>query len=122
MHFRTASVIDEAGGARRCLARRRRHLLAAHDTITTSACSRTVGGGRRALTNPYGGGSNILTEVACHQDYRGNRPLPMLINVWNMRFIEGQEIGDEPPMVQAQLAHAPDEKSPAASPIVRRSR
>jgi hypothetical protein len=30
----------------------------------------------------------------------------MLINVWNVRFLEGQELGEEPAMIQAQLAPA----------------
>ena len=106
VHFRTASIIDEAGGAR----------VASHDVAGIYSPRTTYYDlGMRphswwrtsSLTNPYGGGSEILTAIGCHQDYRGNRPLPMLINVWNMRFIEGQEIGDEPPMVQAQLAHSP---------------
>jgi hypothetical protein len=105
VHFRTASVIDEAGGARVAAL----DLAGIYSPRTTeydlemrpSSWWRTA-----SMTNPYGG-SNILTEIVCHQDYRGNRPLPMLINVWNVRFIEGQEIGEEPPMVQAQLAHAP---------------
>ena len=102
VHFRTASVIDEAGGAR----------VAALDVagiysprtteyvleMTPHSWWRTA-----ALTNTYGGGSGILSEIPCHQDYRGNRPLPMLVNVWNVRFIEGQQLGDEPPMIQAQL-------------------
>jgi hypothetical protein len=106
VHFRTASVIDEAGGARVAAL----DLAGIYSPRTTeydlemrpSSWWRTA-----SMTNPYGG-SNILTEIVCHQDYRGNRPLPMLINVWNVRFLEGQEIGEEPPMVQAQLAHAPE--------------
>ena len=104
VHFRTASVIDEAGGARVASL----DLAGIYSPRTTEYDleMRPYSWWRTAsLTNPYGA-SNILTEVPCHQDYRGNRPLPMLINVWNVRFIEGHEIGDEPPMIQAQLAHA----------------
>lgn len=103
VHFRTASVLDEAGGARVAaldLAGIYSPQTTEYDLeMTPYSWWRTA-----AVTNPYGGGGNMLSEIVCHQDYRGNRPLPMLINVWNVRFLEGQQIADEPAVVQAQLA------------------
>ena len=105
VHFRTASVIDEAAGARVAAL----DLAGIYSPRTTryDLEVQPYGWWRTAsMTNPYGG-SDFLTAIPCHQDYRGNRPLPLLINVWNVRFIEGHEIGEEPAMVQAQLALAP---------------
>ncbi|MEA2733644.1 MAG: hypothetical protein QOE14_95 [Humisphaera sp.] len=105
VHFRTASLIDEAGGARVAAI----DLAGIYSPRTTEYDLEMspYGWWRTAsLINSYGG-SELLTEIPCHQDYRGNRPLPMLINVWNVRFIEGQQIGAEPAMVQAQLTRVP---------------
>jgi hypothetical protein len=105
VHFRTASVIDEAVGGRVAAA----DLAGLYSPQTTEyefqyspyGWWRTAG-----VSNPYNG-SNLLMQVPCHQDYRGNRPLSMLINVWNVRFIEGQEIGTGPAFVQTQLKATP---------------
>jgi hypothetical protein len=107
VYFRSASVIDEAGGARVAaldLAGIYSPQTTEYDLeMTPYSWWRTA-----SQTNPWSGGSNMLTEIACHQDYRGNRPLPMLINVWNVRFIEGVQVGDEPAMLQAQVTQLPD--------------
>ena len=105
VHYRTASLIDEAGGARVASI----DLAGIYSPQTTEYdLEMTPHSWWRAasMTNPWGSDA-MLTEIPCHQDYRGSRPLPMLINVWNVRFIEGQELGEEPAMVQAQLTPGP---------------
>jgi hypothetical protein len=105
VHYRSASLLDEAGGARVASI----DMIGIYSPQTTEYdLEMTPHSWWRAsaLSNPWGSSDTMLTEIPCHQDYRGNRPLPMLINVWNVRFIEGQELGEEPAMIQAQLAPA----------------
>lgn len=49
----------------------------------------------------YGGRLGI--ETPYRQDFRGNRPEAMRINVWNLKFIQGQKIQSGPPMIAADL-------------------
>jgi hypothetical protein len=107
VYFRTAALVDEAGGARVAAV----DLAGIYSPQTTSyniemtpeSWWRTA-----SAVNMYGGGTNLLSEIACHQDYKGNRLMPLLINVWNVRFVEGQEFTPAPPIVQAQLKRRGD--------------
>jgi hypothetical protein len=47
----------------------------------------------------------MKTDIPFHQDYRGNRPEQMLINVWNLRFLTAQTIAPAPPVIQAELQY-----------------
>src|SRR6185369_9037899 len=52
----------------------------------------------------YGGGGAMEVEIPCHQDYRGNTPYPMTVNVWNLRFLQNEQFGPEPPVIDAKLS------------------
>ncbi len=106
VYYRSASLVDEAGGTR----------VASIDLAGIYSPQTT----RYALNmndeswwrpagsvNMYGGG-NMRTEIDCHQDFRGNRLLPLLINVWNVRFLEGAEFSPAGPMLQASLSKRGD--------------
>lgn len=101
VHFRTFTVLDQAGGAR----------VAAVDLagIYSPQTGRyDVGFDAEtwwrpvADTNRYGGNA-MLTEIDCHQDYHGSRPLPMTINVWNLRFLRGVDYAQAAPLLAAKL-------------------
>ncbi|WP_428940368.1 hypothetical protein [Fontivita pretiosa] len=47
----------------------------------------------------------MKTDIRFHQDYRGNRPEQMLINVWNLRFLTAQTIAPAPPVIEADLRY-----------------
>lgn len=58
-----------------------------------------------ALT-PYNRSSRTATEILTAQDSRGNRPLPMPVNIWSLRFLQS-ELGDPaaiPPAIHASLS------------------
>ena len=101
LHFRTVTMIDEAAGSR----------IAAIDLAGLySPRTRAYDFDfdpqtwwRAASDSNYFGGGGLRIDIACHQDYRGNRPLPMLINVWNMRFLEGTDSAQAPAMLSAKL-------------------
>jgi hypothetical protein len=48
----------------------------------------------------------IKTDLNYLQTYRGNTPGPMLINVWNLRFIEGEQIATagEAGVIEAKIS------------------
>src|SRR4030095_6341465 len=82
LYFRTASIVDEAGGMR----------VAATDVMGLySPQTRDY----EFVTDPeswwrpagegsaYGGGG-MENEIACHPDYRGNPPAPLHIHRWKL--------------------------------------
>jgi hypothetical protein len=109
MYYRTASVIDEAAGVR----------VAATDLVgiyspQTRGYELTTdpqGWWRPASEGQYYGGGGLATEIACHQDYRGNTPYPMTINVWNLRFLQNHQFAPAAPIVEAKLSIGADGKS-----------
>lgn len=40
----------------------------------------------------YGGGQHVPGDIDMVQDSRGTRPLPMVVNVWNLRFMQGEQV------------------------------
>jgi hypothetical protein len=50
----------------------------------------------------YGSGS-LRTDVPFAQDAASNRLLPMIINVWNLRFLHGETVTNAPPVIEASL-------------------
>lgn len=106
LHFRSVSLIDEEGGQR-----------AAKMIYTGIYSPRTrqypvqfspQSWWRPATEGSYYGGSGLLTEIGCHQDYRGNQPLPMLINVWNLRFLKGEDTTPAQGLIVANLSRHGD--------------
>jgi hypothetical protein len=47
--------------------------------------------------------SGRKTDIPFHQDYRGNTPREMRINVWNLRFLSSEVSATAPPLLEAQL-------------------
>jgi hypothetical protein len=110
LHFRTASVVDEADGSRVAAT----DLAAIYSPRTTSyeiecdpeswwkpATEQMMG---------WGGGGGLQIDIPCHQDYHGNRLLPLSLSVWNLRFIEGVTYASQPAMIEAALTVKIDEK------------
>jgi hypothetical protein len=105
LHFRTLRVIDQADG----------QVIATTDFVGVYA-PRTrvyeiVPAERESWWQPgvdfgYGYGNSMRTEVPFGQDAVSNRLLPMIINVWNLRFLNGQTVTTAPPVIDASLAWA----------------
>lgn len=106
LHFRTLSVIDEIDG--HAVSRADALLLYSPGSerydIQTDAAS---------WWEPFGTAGRyasdaLPTAVETEQDYRGNRPLPMFVEVWNYRFLHGQAGEPGPPSLDAKLSRASD--------------
>src|SRR5262249_35178355 len=88
LHFRTVTLMDEADGQRAALTT----LAGIYSPRTNeydlkfdpqSWCGPAIDNGS------YRRGDGLAIEIDCHQDYRGSRPFPMQINVWQLRFLQG---------------------------------
>ena len=102
LHYRTLRVIDEIDGRQ----------VAAVDILGLYS-PRTQDYGIDAAADSwwqplnadangyYGGG--LRTDIDFTQDARGNRPTPMVVNVWNLRFLRGEQSLDAPAAVAADL-------------------
>lgn len=60
-------------------------------------------------------GSGMMTKISCTQnphdaqtEARSNLPEEMTINVWNLRFLEGDKIARDQPMIEAKLLQTGD--------------
>ncbi len=103
LHFRTMSVIDEADGSRVAAL----DLAAIYSPRTTSyeiACDPESWWRPASDTPPWASGGGLQIDVPCHQDFRGSRLLPLSMNVWNLRYLEGITYATEPAMLDAELA------------------
>jgi hypothetical protein len=101
LHFRTVSLVDEAAGARvgafdlaGLYSPRTKRYEFEFDPHTWWMA---------ASEGTMFGGGGLRIDIKSHQDYRGTRPLPMLVNVWNLRFLQGTDASDAPPMLSAKL-------------------
>lgn len=66
-----------------------------------------------SINNYYYGRNGIARRINFHQvnrEERGNYPLPMLIHVWNLQFLEGQSDAAQPAWVEAKLSMKPGGK------------
>lgn len=101
LHFRTMSVIDEADGSRVAVT----DVASIYSPRTTDyeiECDPESWW--KPATDQVGWSSSTLQiDVPCHQDYHGNRLLPLSLNVWNLRYIEGVTYATEPAMLDAKL-------------------
>jgi hypothetical protein len=101
LHYRTMRLIDQAGGA----------TVAAIDTVAIYS-PRTAeyevkaepdGWWEPLTADQYYYRSGMKTDIDFHQDYRGNTPEKMRINVWNLRFLTSDSTTSGPPMLEASL-------------------
>lgn len=101
LHYHTARLIDQAGDS----------TVAVIDTVGIYSPRTTQ---YELSTNPEGWWeplsadtyfyrTGLRTDIDFHQDYRGNTPQPMSINVWNLRFLTSDTIGSGPPVLEANL-------------------
>ena len=102
LHYRTLRVIDEIDGRQ----------VAAVDILGLYS-PRTQDYGIDAAADswwqPLNADANgyyssgLRTDIDFTQDARGNRPTPMTVNVWNLRFLRGEQTLDAPAAVAAEL-------------------
>ncbi len=107
LHFRTVTLLDEDGGTRAA-----QTILAGIYSPRTREYDLTVdpqGWWRPAGGNGYYRSSGLQIDIPCHQDYRGNRPLPMLVNVWNLRFLEETNLTPAGGIINANLTRHDDQ-------------
>lgn len=67
-----------------------------------------VGAGDAGWWRPAGlawfcGRAGLATDVDYHQTSDANLPLPMVVNVWTLRFLRGDQLGSGPPVLAADL-------------------
>ncbi len=71
----------------------------------------TVGADPDAWWQPGGvseyGGSGMKVDVDFHQTDRGNVPESMLVNIWSLRFLRGDNVASGPPLLAADLHYEP---------------
>lgn len=102
LHFRTFQLVDQADG----LAVARTDLAALYSPRTTQY---------RFTTRPdewwqpasagdeFYGYRRSAQEITFAQTYRGSRPDPMVVNVWNLRFMLGTSTTAAPGLIEANL-------------------
>ena len=72
-----SALMDEADGMRVGDDRRSpASIRRARRELRHRVRTRTAGGGRRATATSYGASQGLHRRIDCHQDYRGNRPVP----------------------------------------------
>lgn len=116
LHYNTVELVDQAGD--RTVARVTLAGVYAPRTATyhLDAAARADAGGAAVPTaDPppgwwdlaavgYGyGGRGMRADVGFRQTTEGNQPQPMTINVWNLRFLRGEQSIDGGPVVRADL-------------------
>jgi hypothetical protein len=100
--FRTVTLLDESGGSRVASfdvagiysPQTRRYPLAVDPESWWWPASDSA----------FYGATALQFEIPCHQDYRGNRPEDLLINVWNLRLLQSQTYQSAAPLIEAKLA------------------
>jgi len=63
--------------------------------------------------NYFGGSRGARSDIDCRQDLRGTRPDSLTVNIWNLRFLEGQSIESGPAPIQADLTIEKGKPAPA---------
>ena len=102
LHFRTFQLVDQADG----LAVARTDLAALYSPRTTEY---TFGAPADEWWQPASPGDELYgyhrspQEMAFAQTYRGSTPDPTVINVWNLRFLQGESSAASSPLVEASL-------------------
>jgi hypothetical protein len=105
LHYRSLRLIDQAGGA----------TVAAVDTVAVysprtddyQVQTEPQGWWEPLTADQYFYRRGMKTDIDFHQDYRGNRPERMRINVWNLRFLTSDTIAAAPPVLEADLRVEP---------------
>ena len=118
LHFRTFQVADQADG----MTVSRTDLAALYSPRTTEydlqAPLESWWQPASPGDNFYGYRAGVGREVPFHQTYRGNRPDPMVVNVWNLRFLKGRATKPAPPLVEADLSVVRRGEGAAANRLV----
>jgi hypothetical protein len=102
LHFRTFQLVDQADG----LAVARTDLAVLYSPRTTEYTFATRPDEWCEPASPgddFYGYRRAVQEIAFAQTYRGSTPDPMVINVWNLRFVTGESNSPAPPLVEATL-------------------
>jgi hypothetical protein len=104
VHYRSVTLIDEAGGSR--VAKLNLAAIYSPQTAEYDVQVDPESWWRPASQTITFSNSPVRTEIPFHQDYRGNRPLELLINVWNLRFLEGAQFTPAAPIIDAKLTRS----------------
>ncbi|HEX8522254.1 MAG TPA: hypothetical protein VF669_08350 [Tepidisphaeraceae bacterium] len=115
LYFNTVSVIDEADGSRVAAT----NLVAIYSPKTTEyeLEQDPESWWKPASEQVAWSSSGIQIDIPCHQDYHGNRLLPLPLNVWNLRFVEGATYATENALIETNLSvkHDPELKKKAVT-------
>ena len=101
LHLRTLGVIDQADG--QVVSRRDALLIYAPRSAEYPATVPPHGWWQSIGDGSAYGNSGYAVPVQMQQDYRGNRPRPMWINVWNYQFLQATTLEIEPARVRLSI-------------------
>jgi hypothetical protein len=102
LHWRTFELVDQADG----VVVARTDLAALYSPRTTEYAIETR---PDAWWQPASPGDEVYgyrrgaQDVTFAQTYRGSTPDPMVVNVWNLRFLRGETTAAAPAMIEADL-------------------
>ena len=102
LHWRTFELVDQADGVTVA----RTDLAALYSPRTTEYTVETRPDSWWQPASPgneYYGYRRSAQDVTFAQTYRGSTPDPMVVNVWNLRFLRGETTTASPALVEAKL-------------------
>jgi hypothetical protein len=102
LHFRTFQLVDQVDA----LAVARTDMSALYSPRTTEYTLETRADEWWQPASPgdeYYGYRRSGQEIVFAQTYRASTPDPMVVNVWNLRFLSGESTTAAPPLVEANL-------------------
>ena len=102
LHFRTFQLVDQADG----VAVARTDVSALYSPRTTQYAFEARPDEWWQPASPgdeFYGYRRSAQEIVFAQTYRGSRPDPMVVNVWNLRFLQGASTMAAPAVVDAKL-------------------
>jgi hypothetical protein len=102
LHYRTVRLIDQVEGL--TAADLTVAGLYSPSTTTYDLTCDPESWWQPATETMYYGRQGRAVELPSHQDYRGTRPVNLPVNIWNLRFIEGQKTVAAAPMIAADLS------------------
>lgn len=105
LHYRTIRLVEQADGA--AAATTDFVCVYAPKTADYALASSPDVWWEPISPGGYGYRREVITDWRFHQTYRGNQPLPMRINVWNLRFLRGKAVGAGDPLIAADLSLRP---------------
>ncbi len=109
VHVRTLTVLDQADG--QVVGRVSATCIYSPQTTDYDLRSQREGWWRPlSVMEDYWSNSRLSSQMDCRQDEHGNQPLPLRVNVWNLRFLTDADNRPQEPWLGATLRIAPGQR------------